>query len=1285
VKVKSNNETEYENNVRVLNELTGCTNIQSSGGYGLSQNVQSTNICYKINASNVILNGMGHAVTANDGTFVNPEHGVSAVGENNVSVKNTVFKDWAGSGDAAIRYKNVTDGSITGVRTQNSNFAVQLQGSEGIVMSNNTIRGNNKSIKTDGFSGAAENLTIDGDGTTVSFEAEDVSVSEANNVSEAPGVSEVNIGRSFNAEDRSNGAFLNVSVSYTDEDVTGVDESTLQLREYDGTSWMDIPSSEVDTQDQTVSANITQFSTFSVQGEEQAVLNLTDAQGIPGENVTVSMKASEQSIAGYQANFTFNETVAQVVNIEPVDTTEWTTTESINNQDGYVSVTGSNDTGVNNPHLLDITYRIDPQANTTSSTGVSLQPEDTTLNDENAPLNTGLNNGSIEVLRPAFVDVNITGTNSPVKEGETLNMTANFTNTGEVSDFQTVYLNRSGGKTEDTDTVFLDGGETVSKTLRWNTDANGTYQINVTSEDDRDTDTVTVLEPADFDVEVLGTNSPVNAAETVNVTTSIENLGEVSDRQNITLDINRSIGETESFSVQLGGGENTTQTLQWGTNINSSGAYGINVSSEDDSSTENVSVSGRSFYDVEIRNTTSPVTATETLNVTADITNLGGVSGDQNVTLSVNNSVGTQDNTTVQLSPGENTTRTLRWDTGVNSSGGYQVSVTTDNDTDTETVTVLEPAEFDVQILSTNAPVNTTENLSVTAEITNLGEVSGEQEISLGLNRSVGERDNLTVQLSEGENTTRTLRWDTPEAGDYEVNVTSHDDSDIKAVTILEEASFNVTILGTNSPVAASKTLNVTAEIDNTGEVLGEQTVSLSVNDSVGTQDNATVRLNGSENTTRVLSWNTSIDTSGGFTVNVSTDDDSDTKTVGVVGQAEFDIRILGTNSPVVEPSLNHSGGTLNVTTNVTNVGGVTDERNISLGIAGVESNVKNTTVQLDSGETKTKVLSWETTEGAENSQTANVSVGSDSETKEFFVCQPGDATSTGSRSPLDATYLLQYIVGEQPGPLPFDADCADSTDDGSVGPSDVTLIQQVIVGLEPSVTPSDAASGDLNGSISLGEVSTENRNLSAGDTVTVEMNAEGESIAGYETVVRYDQEVVRLTGVNGMELGNPTVSIDDRNGTVHLVQAQATGVTDPHLANLTFRVVGNVNGATRLDIVEDETVLNNENPTQLTVSVEDGSIGQTFSEPILGSSLFEGPPQNTQDLHPDLYEDLDGDGDSTDLSQTTAVFGELIRNGQLGLTDRQARALNWNPNSPETEVTAADMVTLFGEQIRAD
>jgi len=102
----------------------------------------------------------------------------------------------------------------------------------------------------------------------------------------------------------------------------------------------------------------------------------------------------------------------------------------------------------------------------------------------------------------------------------------------------------------------------------------------------------------------------------------------------------------------------------------------------------------------------------------------------------------------------------------------------------------------------------------------------------------------------------------------------------------------------------------------------------------------------------------------------------------------------------------------------------------------------------------------------------------------------------------------------------------------------------------------------------------------------------------------------------------------------------------------------------------------------------------QLFTQPLI--DRFSAAPTNIPKANGgfdnELYEDLDGDGSGNDVDQTVAVFGELIRGNDLngdapdgGLTDEQARALNWNQGSPETEVTPADMVSLFGEQIRAD
>jgi len=108
-----------------------------------------------------------------------------------------------------------------------------------------------------------------------------------------------------------------------------------------------------------------------------------------------------------------------------------------------------------------------------------------------------------------------------------------------------------------------------------------------------------------------------------------------------------------------------------------------------------------------------------------------------------------------------------------------------------------------------------------------------------------------------------------------------------------------------------------------------------------------------------------------------------------------------------------------------------------------------------------------------------------------------------------------------------------------------------------------------------------------------------------------------------------------------------------------------------------------------LTVTDDDGTTGTTtetvevrsealFSEPLPG---FNEPPTNTQEIDSMLYEDIDGDGDGLDPSQTVNLWSELVVNpgGFDDLTQEQVDALDWNGDG---QLTPADAVSLWTEQV---
>lgn len=183
----------------------------------------------------------------------------------------------------------------------------------------------------------------------------------------------------------------------------------------------------------------------------------------------------------------------------------------------------------------------------------------------------------------------IDATGSPVGEGETMTVTATVENTGDATDSQRVGLS-VGGAVRDATEVTLAGGENTTVTLTWETsdgDA-GTYTATVATADAAASTDVHVLAAATFRVAIDATNAPVVAGQSLDVTATVSNVGDLPGNRTVTL----SVGAVRSDAreVSLSGGENTTVTLSWATDDGDAGNYTATVSTEDDAAERDVRV-----------------------------------------------------------------------------------------------------------------------------------------------------------------------------------------------------------------------------------------------------------------------------------------------------------------------------------------------------------------------------------------------------------------------------------------------------------------------------------------------------------------------------------------------------------------------------------------------------------------------------------------------------------------------------------------------------------------------
>lgn len=395
-----------------------------------------------------------------------------------------------------------------------------------------------------------------------------------------------------------------------------------------------------------------------------------------------------------------------------------------------------------------------------------------------------------------------------------------------------------------------------------------------------------------FQVSIDSVNDPVVEGETMTFQVTVENDAETSDTQTVTLFVGDF--ERDSTEVELGGGESTTVTLEWATEVGDAGDPLATVSSSDTSDSREVHVRQQPTFDVTIEGTNSPVTEGETMTFDATIENTGETTDTQEIALTVDGAE--RDSVETTLEPGQSRIIALEWDTQAGDAGGYDAEVSSETDEAVWDVNVVSEPEFDVTIDGTNSPVTEGETLTVDATVENTGEATGTQDVALSVGDS--QRDSTELTLEPGESRSITLEWATGDgdAGGYTATVESETDSDATDVTVAGTEGFTVSLTSVVEPVEEGESVIAVAEIRNTGNERATRTVELLIDDERVDTDEVTLR---SGESTRVsLGWSTEVGDAGTYTLTVASPSDAESTAVEVTPTDE-----TPTHTPTATPS----------------------------------------------------------------------------------------------------------------------------------------------------------------------------------------------------------------------------------------------------------------------------------------------------------------------------------------------------------------------------------------------
>ncbi|MEF8880527.1 MAG: CARDB domain-containing protein, partial [Candidatus Nanohaloarchaea archaeon] len=569
---------------------------------------------------------------------------------------------------------------------------------------------------------------------------------------------------------------------------------------------------------------------------------------------------------------------------------------------------------------------------------------------------------SNEDYRVSDVDVNkLDGGNVEFELSTNRNLPSGYkcrwSNNDRISSFDTV-MNRDSGDSYSAQSNFDDGTHTVYF---------GCLNLNnnlVTNKVSR-TFTVNKDQGPHFDVEITSTNSPVKKGNNLRVDYRVENTGDQYDTQRVRLEVEGNQKDRTNI-IGLIQGSQSSGTLTWDTSGFNARNYDITVLSDDDSDSMTVKVEDKDI-DYRISN--------------VNVNQLGD--GDVKFRLSTNRNLPSgykcrwsNNNRITSLDDAMNRNSADSYSAQSNfNSGSHTIyfgcldrnnNLVTNKVSKTFTVNKDQGQHFDVEITDTNSPVQQGSDLEVDYRVENTGDQYDSQRITLDVEGNRKDRT-TSIGLSAGSRSSGTLTWDPTgfNARDYDISVSSEDDSDEDTIEVTREDDYRISNVNVNRRSGG----DVEFELDTNRGLPSGYSCRWSNNERISTLDSSMDRDSNDR-----FSTEESFDT-GSHTVYFGCLDENNMLDTNKVRKSFyinadngpfFDVEITDTNSPI------DSGDTLEVDYRVENTGDQHEAQDIELEVAG--SVRSSRTESLSAGASDTGTLRWFSTSSRSGEYTARIS-----------------------------------------------------------------------------------------------------------------------------------------------------------------------------------------------------------------------------------------------------------------------------------------------------------------------
>ncbi len=294
------------NNCNISNNVVTSNNfgifVRASSDYDTLMNNKVSSNTYGIKLSySDYTNITNNIVNANN------NYGIFLQSSTHNNITNNTVNSNKGSGDyGGIRVSGSSNNITGNTVNSNTNYGIKIysaggeyntlrnnnisNNSYGISLnssSNNTLTSNTASNNTNydfysdesSHDNVIEDLTISSYPTTISFTYDNgVKIKGVETAPPDPD-GKANISKYVNATNVTANSWLFLNISYNESDVSTVSEYCLKMYGHNGTAWEDVPGSDVNTAENYVYANLTEFSIFAPLGGPTATIPTATGSG----------------------------------------------------------------------------------------------------------------------------------------------------------------------------------------------------------------------------------------------------------------------------------------------------------------------------------------------------------------------------------------------------------------------------------------------------------------------------------------------------------------------------------------------------------------------------------------------------------------------------------------------------------------------------------------------------------------------------------------------------------------------------------------------------------------------------------------------------------------------------------------------------------------------------------------------------------------------------------------------------------------------------------------------